>query len=155
MKHLMRFAVLVLALGVTPSFAQESPSFVMDRITFSSAAQQATSASFEMSVTFAQEGLVGSASLCNQGYVQNFGFWSVMGYSPIPVMLRAARNTANPFDVDLSWTGSATSFEIYRSTIPNGIIDPPNLAAVTSECSDTDTPPNAPIVFYLVVPANP
>jgi hypothetical protein len=155
MKHLIRCVVLALALGIAPSGAQESSSYVMDRITFNSAAQQTTSTTFVMNVTFVQEVPVGSASLCNQGYVQNLGFWSIMGYSSVPVMLRAARNTADPFDVDLSWTGSASSFEIYRSTVPNGIVDPPNLAAVTSECSDTDTPPNAAIVYYLVVPVSP
>ena len=155
MKRLIQIAVLLAAAVATPGFAQESASYVMDRVTMSAAAQRASSTNFDISVTFGQEGPVGSASLCNQGYVQNFGFWSVQGYSPVPLVLRATRNTADSSDVDLIWTGSASSFEVYRSTAPSGIIDPPNLAAVTPACSATDSPPTATIVYYLVVPAGP
>ncbi len=135
--------------------AQESANYVMDRITIGAAAQPSSSTSFDTSVTFGQEGPVGSASYCNQGFVQNTGFWSIQGYSPVPVVLRAARGVVDPSDVDLNWTGSTSSFEVCRSAFPNDVLDPLNLATITPECVVTDSPPSVTIVYYLAVPIGP
>ena len=128
----------------------ESASFVMSRVTLSATAQRASSAGFETSVTLAQEGPVGAASFCNGGFTQNVGFWSILGAAPVPLVLRAARNGS---DVDLNWTGSAFSFEVYRSDSPVAVVAGPNLATTTPACADTDSPPDVEIVYYVVIPA--
>ena len=148
-------AVIVSTVIVGPGLAQESANYVMERITIAAAAQQSSSPSFDMNVTFGQEGPGGSASSCNQSFVQNTGFWSIQGYSPVPVVLRAARSVVDPSDVDLTWTGSTSSFEVYRSAFPNDVLDPLNLATITPECAVTDSPPTVTIVYYLVVPIGP
>ncbi len=148
-------AAVISTLIVGPGLAQESANYRMERVTIGAAAQRVSSSTFDMSATFAQQGPVGAASLCNQGFVQNTGFWSILGYSPAPVVLRAARSVVDPADVDLTWTGSASSFELYRSVFPNDVVDPPNLAAITAECGVTDSPPTVTIVYYLVVPIAP
>ena len=145
---------LLLAAGMFFSGrSQESASYVMDRLTMTSSAADSASASFEISVTFAQEGPAQSVSFCNSGFMAGAGFWSILGVSPVPVRLRVNPDAVDPTAVALSWSGAAPSFEVYRAEAPDSVVQPTNLQTVASSCSALDgPPPGAPIVFYLIRP---
>jgi hypothetical protein len=145
-------AVSWLSLCAPVAFAQSSASFVMDRVTVTSAAEPSASASFSMALTFAQEGPVGSISRCNDSFVQNTGFWSILGETPVPVILRVARDGSDPTLPALSWSGSSSEFTLYRAVMAQGVVDPLNSVLVTATCAAIDTPPPAAVVFYLVEP---
>ena len=132
--------------------AQESASFVMERVTLSATASQAASTSFDMAVSFGQEVPVGSASLCNVGYLQTFGFWSVLGFQDAPTRLSVAHGLEGPEGVELTWTGSSDSFTLFRSDQPQDLAQPGNVALVTAACNASDgPPPGIELVFYVVL----
>ena len=139
------------AAGVPSAFSQESASYVMNRVTVSSTADFVFSPSFEMAVTFAQEGPVGSVSVCNDGAFQSTGFWSIVGDPPASIVLDVFPDP--PGSVDLAWTGSAQLFEILRGELADTVPAPANSLATTSLCAASDTPPGGVIFYYLVVSA--
>jgi hypothetical protein len=133
--------------------SQESPSFVMDRVTVSAIAARTSSARFDLAVTFAQEVPVGGASFCNAGFVADLGFWSLLGGGRAPILLTVDHSPMAPEDVDLRWTGSAETFGVYRSSMPEDIALPSSLTRTTSECSAPDSPPVEPaVIYYIVIP---
>ena len=144
--------LIALAFVTAKIVAQESANYRLERITIAATADPVSSASYAMTVTFAQEGPVDSISRCNDSYLQSTGYWSVLGETPVPVFLRLDRNDANPALPDLMWTGSASEFTVYRSASPIEVVDPVNEVASTTLCAVTDVPPPAFIVYYLVLP---
>jgi hypothetical protein len=125
----------------------------MDRVTVSATASHAASARFDLAVTFGQEVPVGGASLCNVGFLQTLGFWSVLGPQDAPIQLQVNHGATDPAEVELLWTGSSDSFTVYRSDLPENVVGPPNVALVTPVCAATDAPPvEVDIVYYLVLP---
>ncbi len=146
-------ALFALVAVESPALAQESASFVMNRFTVSATASRTMSTRFDMAITFAQEVPVGGASLCNVGFVQNLGFWSVLGHSDAPILLQVDHAVGNPADVDLEWSGSSDSFTLYRSAFPDSIMALPNIALITPECFAMDAPPpEIDVIYYLVLP---
>jgi hypothetical protein len=142
------------AAGGPSAFGQESDSFVMERITVASTADRAFSASYEMALTFAQEGPVGSVSVCNAGPRQTAGYWSLLGDTPTPVFLDVSRDPGDPSAVALSWSGSAGVFEVFRAAAPHTVATPPNSLTLTPSCGVSDAPPAGNrITYYVVVPA--
>ena len=134
--------------------AQSSSSFVMERVTIAAEAGQASSASFVLLATLAQEGPVGSASLCNSGHVHSLGFWSILGGdAPPDTLLSVRHNPLDPAAVDLFWSGSSPTFDVYRATAPTAVAEPFNVVATTSSCTATDAPPDDLIIYYLVLPS--
>src|SRR5262249_501900 len=115
----------------------------------------ASSPHFDMRVTYGQTVPVGAVSQCNDGYLQTAGFWSVLGDQPVPLMLFVDYDTANPEGVILTWTGSSSQFDIYRSSAASSILDPGNLTTTAYACTTADLPPAARCNFYQVVPAGP
>lgn len=157
--HLPRHALLLCCLATASvgetalATSPTSASFTMERITISGAARASASASFEIQVTFAQEGPVGAVSFCNGGYGQGTGFWSVLGMPLVPVRLQVFHDDVDPETLQLRWSGSSPSFEIYRALLPSSVIDPAHLAATTSACEAFDMPPVEPdFVYYLIKP---
>lgn len=148
----------IAGLSATPATGAGSPesaSFVMDRVTVAGAAAIPSSASYELSVTFGQEGPSGALSFCNVGFDQHLGFWSMLGARSVPLVLRAARDPQNASRVLLDWTGTASSFDVFRGVAPQTVIDPGNLALTTPACSAADTPPGGDdLVFYLIEPSS-
>jgi hypothetical protein len=150
----LRSALGLLFLAFAPPMAQaqESASFRLDRITFAAGAGPVSSASYTTTITFAQEGPVGSISRCNDGFLQSTGFWSVLGETPVPVWLNVDKNAVDPTQVDLGWSGSSSQFSVYRAEFADSLLEPINLILTTSDCAVTDAPPPASITFYLVSP---
>ncbi len=137
------------------TFCQESPSYVMERVTVASGAASTSSTTFDMLLTFGEEGPTGSASFCNGGFHASLGFWSVLGESPAPSLLQVEHNAADPEAVDLTWSGSASLFDVLRSEIPAQIQDPPSLQFSTTLCEATDAPPTNPdLLYYRIRPAS-
>jgi hypothetical protein len=143
--------ILLASLPAAPAGAQESAHYAMERVTAAAVAGLAASPSFETIVAFGQDGPSGVASLCNDGFVSGFGFWSVLDL-PVPIDLRLRRGTTPP-RIELFWTGAAEAFEIYSSTAADDVLAPQNLADVVFDCETTDAlggPPGQ-IIFYNVV----
>ncbi len=148
------FAVaMVCAMATLCVPAQESTGYVMDRVTITSTADVALSASFQVAVTFGQQGPVGSVSICNAGAFQSTGFWSIIGDPPVPIFLDVLKDMVDPSSVDLSWTGAAPLFEIFRGEMADSVPAPANSVLTTSLCVGSDSPPAGAIFYYLVLPA--
>jgi len=150
-----RWAACILAFGIvcTPAaFGQSSASFRMDRVTVASAAEPSSSANFALTLTFAQESPVGSISRCNDSFLQSTGFWSVLGETPVPVMLHVNRDASDASLPLLTWSGSSSEFTLYRAVLAQGVVDPINEALVTNACTAVDTPPPATVTYYVVEP---
>ena len=147
--------ILVAAVAASPLLGQESASFRHERLTLASSAGPVSSASYVTTITFAQEGPVGSVSRCNNGFLQSTGFWSVLGETPVPVWLIVDKNGVDPTQVDIAWSGSSSLFTLYRGVVAESLIDPLNILLTTPDCSVTDAPPETAITFYLVRPTGP
>ncbi|HEX6853604.1 MAG TPA: MopE-related protein [Candidatus Polarisedimenticolaceae bacterium] len=66
------------------------------------------------------------------------------------VALRVDRGP-NVGEVQLTWTGGAGPFDVYRSSSPGGIVDAANWLGQTTGSAWTDTPPADKLLFYRVV----
>jgi len=123
------------------------------RLTLAGVAERMTSASYLMNVTSAP--VSGTSGVCSTGTKNSLGFWSIKAPTTVPnvLMVHKTYNAGGGvFDIELSWTGHSTLFEIYRSTSAINLVDPGNLYKTTSLCSDTDQ--NADpfdFLFYSVI----
>jgi len=148
-----RCALVLLACGSasSPLVAQESASFVAERLTLVVTGDSASSSNFDTVVTFAQEGPVGSVSICNDGMLPTSGFWSIRGGTFVPIFLEASRNPADPEQVDLMWSGAVPLFDVYRAEEPEDVAIPMHLLLTTSSCSLSDVPPGGSDIFYYLI----
>jgi cysteine-rich repeat protein len=55
--------------------------------------------------------------------------------------------------VTLRWSGTGPVFEVYRATEPATVSDPANQLGVTTAFEWVDDPPDAPVLYYLVLPS--
>ena len=140
-------------IGTDGAAAQESPNFVMKRVSLAGGAARLASADFEASLVVGQESPQGGSSLCNFGYTNSAGFWSVLGDLPTPIRLDIVHDDTNPDDIDLLWTGSVSVFQVHRDFSPESVVAPGNLYTETMECSllEDDTIA-ADVIYYRVVP---
>ncbi len=121
-----------------PASAQESASFVLERLTIAGASQTIASARYETTMTVGQESPAGAASICNVSLTASLGFWSVQGELPVPVILTVMRNPVDPQAIDLTWTGNTPTFQVFRDYTPQNLVSLANLERVTALCSATD-----------------
>lgn len=139
--------------SIGPAPAQESASFVMGRVTLAATGTVSASPSFVMRLTLGQAGPVGAVSRCNDGYHQSAGFWSVLGDRPVPTLLLVTKDPGNPGGVFLNWTGSASQFDLYRSSAAGSLLDPESLVGSVFGCTRADLPPDTPRTYYQVIPS--
>jgi len=133
--------------------SQESATYSMKRLTVSSGAGQAASARFDVVLTLGQTEPAGSVSFCNSGYGATLGFWSGKGETPVPDVLSLAWIPSNPGRLDLTWSGRAASFEIYRSASASALFAPVSLITTTTACTwSDDEPMSGSIYYYGVIP---
>jgi hypothetical protein len=145
-------ALVLLCAGVAG--AQESASFVNERLEISATTTAASSASFETTLTLAQLSPVGSVSRCNDGFVGTLGFWSLLGHTDVPVRLRVGVGVPDPLTVNLDWSGADPLFRVYRGFAPVDLADPLHLHLETPLCSASDgMADESDLIFYLVTPA--
>ena len=154
--HAVLVPLCFLCLSLSPpTRAQQSENFRLKRVTVSATAAQQHSPSFGNTVTGIDIG--GASSVCPIGMAVTTGFWSVRGVSAIPTILTAVQSGVQPDDVDLSWTGLGSSFNLYRSESPAGLVSVENLYGVEMVCNDTDTnaliDPGA-VLYYQVEPSS-
>ncbi|HKQ98818.1 MAG TPA: hypothetical protein VJV75_13150 [Candidatus Polarisedimenticolia bacterium] len=135
--------------------AQESPSFILHRLSIAAASQTIGSAHFETTLTVSQESPVGAASICNTSLTNSLGFWSVLGDLPVPVILTLRRNAVDPQAIDLTWTGNAPTFQVYRDYTPQNVVSLANLERTTALCSATDSLAFQSNVIYYEIEALP
>ena len=144
---------LLVVILQSPAVAQESSTFVMERISVAVGATKSTSASFENTAVVAQESPSGANSFCNTGFVNSLGYWSVLGDLPVPIRLTVGINELDPGSLDLSWTGVDDVFQVYRAFTPEDILNPANLYQETMVCAAMDNNAfQSDIIFYKVVP---
>lgn len=157
MTHVLRplAAILVVTIAVTGKInAQESASFLIERVSVCSAAGDTASVNYVASLTLGETGPVGAASFCNTGFVVSTGLWSVLGGPTVPIRLYLEHNALDPVAADLTWSGGAAAFDIFRSTSPDNVLEPFHLLETTPTCRSTDPQPiDSGIFFYLVVQA--
>jgi hypothetical protein len=142
-------AAILALIRVSPAAAQESPSYVMQRITLAAGSQTLSSASFDATATVGQEGPVGAASVCNASWTSSVGFWSLLGDLPVPVVLTVAPHPSDPQAVVLSWSGNAPQFQVYRGFTPASLVSPGNLEQTVNVCSadDPNVGPISPLYY--------
>ncbi len=125
----------------------------LKRLTVAGVADRMTSAGYVMNVTSGP--VAGTSGVCPTGTTASLGFWSLKAPMTVPQLLMVDKTFnagSGVFDIELSWTGQSTLFEIYRNTSPIALVDPGNLYRTTSLCNDTDQ--NADpfdILFYSVI----
>ncbi len=140
-------------LGAATAAAAESQSYVADRISVVAGAGTCSSFTFDHSMVVSPVAPAGHSAACGASSVAHFGFWSVLGTPDMPTSLALERGALDRAAVDLSWTGSATAYQVYRSDLPAAVLDPANLLAETSSCTESDpAPPPAGVLYYRVVP---
>lgn len=141
-----------LAAAAEPASKAASDSFILERLTVAVLAGRATSSSFRTTVTAAEA--EGSAGVCPAGTATTLGFWSILGPQSVPVLLDVEKNSTTPNDADLSWTGQAARFDVYRSGAPANLESPSNLLVSSAQCQATDTDTAGwKILYYSVVPS--
>ena len=155
MAQIRRLGIPVVLAATSLVLAQESPSYVMSRVTLVGTAGVASSSRFDIQATLAQAVPVGAVSRCNDGFHQSAGIWSVLGEQPVPTILFVTTDTVNPGGVILTWTGSASQFDLYRSTTASSIVSPGNLMRTLYSCTTADLPPAAPRIYYQIDPSGP
>jgi hypothetical protein len=127
--------------------------YEMKRVSVTGVADQLASSSYIMSVT--SEPIGGATGVCPSGSVNSLGFWSVLGPMAVPTRLTVDKNAAYELDVDLSWTGHAPFFDVYRSTSPVNLVSPGNLYWTTNYCDDTDENATSSDILYYKIIARP
>jgi len=120
----------------------------MKRLTVTALTERLTSPN-HINIVVASE-VIGAAGACPAGVATHLGFWSVLGPGEVPVLLTLDKLPPNQ-SIELSWTGQAASFEVFRSMSPVAVDAPENLLVTSSSCSATDTTA-ANVAFYLVRP---
>src|ERR1044071_8314148 len=55
--------------------------------------------------------------------------------------------------VTLGWSGAPAPYEVYRSASPADVVAPGHLIAVPVDPTYIDTPPDVPLLFYVVTQA--
>ena len=138
-----------------PASAQESERYVMRRVTVAATGAAASSTTYDMRVTLGQAGPVGAVSRCGDGYQQTAGFWSLLGDQPVPNLLFVARDGGNQGGLVLTWSGSASQYDLFRSADPTAVLEPGSYVRTVRACSSIDLPPASPRLFYQVVPSGP
>lgn len=141
-----------LALAITPSAAQQSKSFVMERACAGSVGQALGSTSYRNHVVVNPTSPFGTASSCEGGVRTDVGFCLAPGEVPANLQLQARLNPNDPDAVDLFWNGAAAVYQLYRDFDPVAVVSPGNLFAETSACLVTDgASPASSVIFYSVI----
>lgn len=149
---------LLLAWWLAPTVlqAQESAHFSLNGVTVTTGAEEAvSSARFDLSVVVAALEPAGAASFCNDGFGVVLGGAPFTAALPVPNHLLVSRNGGNPAHVDLTWSGTAASYDVYRATSPVNLATPGNYVTTSPGCLVVDSDPfQEPIVYYTVIPVN-
>jgi hypothetical protein len=146
-KYTFVIAGLLTALAPVAAQAQQSASYKLERLTLAAGAARLTSASYVNSITLSE--LIGSAAHCPTGSAVSLGFWSFLGVGDPSIVLRLAKDPIVPGRIDLSWTGQAPGFRLYRSPSSADVAASQNLLLSTAACAAVDATAPA-LAFYLV-----
>jgi len=150
-----RLAVgLLLGLAASGLWAAgpSSPSYILQQSSLNGGGKTSSSSGYRLEASFAQPATVGTSSAAP--YVLQSGFWSFVGSGLVPVVLSVNRNTVDPEDIDLDWSGNDDPFEIYRSTDCASVLS--SFFVQTAGNSYTDTsPPSVNLLCYSVLPSAP
>jgi hypothetical protein len=148
--------VMVLLAGRGAALAQDSTDYSVEILSVTSAGGQASSTRFDLLAAIAESEPVGTASLCNSGYAASLGYLSRFGEGPVANLLFVKQEPGVPSHIELDWSGSAQSFDVFRHLSAATLVDPSHLLTTTTECTLIDTdPPVGQVVYYTVLPANP
>jgi hypothetical protein len=125
----------------------------LKRLTVAGVADRMSSVSYIMNVTSAP--VAGTSGVCPAGKTGSLGFWSFRAPTKVPVLLtmnKTFNGGSGQYDVELTWTGLSTLFEIYRNTSPVALIEPGKLWQTTNLCNETDQDAYPfDILFYSVI----
>ena len=73
------------------------------------------------------------------------------GAREVPIVLRLGKSQPDGTVVELSWSGQASNFELFRAATPVHVTAPANLIAEVKACTESDSDPLPfDLVFYKV-----
>ena len=146
---------LLFAAAHAPVFAQNSSDDLeQPTASFGSSSESTTSTDGKVSkTTIAHTPIIGFGE--SDDTLSSPGVLGTEGSGPDPIMFLSL--TALPAgEITLEWDGgSFTTFDVYRTAMPNIILDPAN-RFILSTTNTTESDPDAatfPVLFYTVEPA--
>jgi len=144
-------ALLALLWGSSALGGAQSASYVLQQSTTNDGGETATSTSYRLDASLGQEATIGTSS--SPRYVLQSGFWSFVGSGLVPVVLQAEKNGTAPDDVDLTWSGNNSPYDIYAGTDCTDIFS----HYLTQEAGNayTDSPLPAGLTCYSVLATAP
>ena len=80
------------------------------------------------------------------------GFWSFVGSGLVPVLLTVDRNGIVPGNVDLSWSGNNTPYEIFEATDCTNVFSYP-FGTTSANNYDDITPPSGLVCYNVLATA--
>jgi hypothetical protein len=147
-------AVLVVLSLLTPAALAQSSSasYVLKQSTTNGGGETTTSTSYRLTASAGQESTIGTSS--SPAYVLQSGFWSYLGSGLVPVILMVHKNGITPGNVDLTWSGNNSPYDIFEAT------DCTNVYAAYYDMTPSNsypdiTPPVADLTCYSVLATAP
>ena len=129
----------------------QSPSYRLQQSTANGGGETASSGGFRLDASAGQESAIGTSS--SPRFVLQSGFWSFGGSGLVPVLLMARKNGADPADVDLSWSGNNSPYDLYSATDCTDIHN--HYLAQEGSNAYTDSPLPADLTCYSVLATAP
>jgi len=140
------------AATLSASAQSSSTNFVLQQSTLNTSGQEQTSASYRLTASLGQELTVGTSSSTH--LVLQSGYWSFLGSGLVPVVLTVEKNVVTPANLDLSWSGNNSPYDVFESTNCASIFASP-LTTTPNNTLTNITPPVATLVCYSVLATAP
>jgi len=146
--------IAMIAVGTGSPLASESSSasFRLAPGSLNAAGGETSSASYTLNASAAQRAAVGASS--SSTFVLQSGLWSFGGSGLVPVLLTVERNSITVGNVDLSWSGNNSPYEVYESADCANVFGSLH-DATPSNHYDNITPPGAALVCYSILATAP
>lgn len=124
----MLVLVWVASLLGTPLAGSASESFRLKQFTLNAGGSDVmTSLHHRVASSIGQESAIGTSASglpSPPDLILQSGFWSFLGHGLVPVVLSVARSAVAPnTQADLSWTGSASPYDVYWATDCGQVFD--------------------------------
>ena len=140
-------------LAVLPVWAQSSStSYILQQSTVNAGGEPSDSTNYRLDASAAQEVTIGTSS--STTYVLQSGFWGFVGSGLVPVILTVDDNAGTPGNINLSWSGNNSPYDIYEATDCTNIF---GTFFDTTPANDylNIAPPAADLVCYSVLATAP
>ena len=128
-----------------------STSYRLNPATMDVGGAEISSASYVLNSSASQRATIGTSS--SPGFVLQSGFWSFVGSGLVPVLL-TVDDGIMPGDVDLSWSGNNSPYDVYESTDCTNVFSS-FFDTTASNNYNGITPPASSLVCYSILATAP